>query len=185
MITIRNILLLLTVPLLFAGCGGGESSAELKGSGAPLLLATRGTEADLGPESTDFRSAKSVSVYKKELITVDQLFNWAEFKFPELFPSNQTTKILPPYQYRYYPETDLYVGVAGGEVFLLGTTQTGGSIVSVGFVANYTAEVIASGFSGDKQTDTSPNGYPTAAQITTANNSSASVISAVVLFFIQ
>lgn len=40
----------------------------------------------------------------------DTVLNWAETKYPQFYPNHQTTQIAEPWLYRYYPETDIYVG---------------------------------------------------------------------------
>jgi hypothetical protein len=53
----------------------------------------------------------------------DCLFNWAETNYAVLFsPAGAATQTLPPYTYRYYKNTNAYVGVssANNDVYYLG-----------------------------------------------------------------
>lgn len=79
---------------------------------------------------------ESGSVPPLSEMPLDQVFDWAESRYPELFPSEEKTATLDAFKYRYYPATDLYVGISAGEVYLSGKTQTGGQIVHVGSVSD-------------------------------------------------
>ena len=68
---------------------------------------------------------------------IDDLFDWAQTQYPSLFPTEAETSIYQEYQYRYYPTTDLYVGIANEQVYLLGTEQTDGEITPVGTLTYY------------------------------------------------
>ncbi len=37
-----------------------------------------------------------------------QLLDFGEVQFPQYFPSRQPTQSLPPFAYRYYPQTGVY-----------------------------------------------------------------------------
>ena len=51
---------------------------------------------------------------------VEALLDWAERTYPGHFPGQAATQWMAPYQYRYYPATGNYVGVAGSDVYVLG-----------------------------------------------------------------
>jgi hypothetical protein len=74
------------------------------------------------------------------VVDVDSLFNWAEGHFPQYFPSHQATLFSSPYLYRHYPETDIYVGVDGQFVRVLGGAF-GPDIVTVGVLSDFTCAV--------------------------------------------
>ncbi len=69
--------------------------------------------------------------------------DWAERTLPEYFPGHQGDRQLPPFTYRYYPESGYYLGSDGTEMFVLGPI-TGGALVKVGTVAQFAASVAAS-----------------------------------------
>ncbi len=52
----------------------------------------------------------------------DTVLNWAESFYPQIFPSHQTTQVVEPWLYRYYPETNIYVGTNTNDnsVYFLG-----------------------------------------------------------------
>lgn len=87
--------------------------------------------------TASFRTA-SVQTEQKALAAtaeksqVDKLYDWAEGLYPELFPSHQETKnvCIPQgcFEYRYYPETNNYVGVKDGRIWLYGA-YTGDQLV--------------------------------------------------------
>ena len=52
-------------------------------------------------------------------ISPDQLFDWAERSFPDIFPTGPRTEIVDIYTVRAY-QTDNYLGVAGGIVYVFG-----------------------------------------------------------------
>ena len=85
--------------VVLAGCGGGEpESAALS---APRRAALAAAPPNLA-------------------LPTKALFDWAETAYPKFFPSHAATEISGPYEYRYYPESGNYVGVAGDDVFVLG-----------------------------------------------------------------
>lgn len=52
----------------------------------------------------------------------ETLLNWAQNTYPHLFPGAKTTQSIEPWLYRYYPETQIYVGVkkSDNSVYVLG-----------------------------------------------------------------
>ena len=57
--------------------------------------------------------------------TADALFDWIETEYPEYFPNHQESEEIIGYHARYYPQTNLYVGTLGGQLFAYGD-QFGG-----------------------------------------------------------
>lgn len=72
--------------------------------------------------------------------------DWAESEFPAYFPSHfwqiPWTLQNGPYNYRYYADTDTYLGVAGGEVYVLGPLS-GGVLLQVGSLSQFACAVLA------------------------------------------
>jgi len=69
------------------------------------------------------------------------LMNWAEAQYPALFPGHKSDiTSVPPYVYRYYPETGNYVGVSGTDVYILGPVS-GGPLTRVGALADFSCQV--------------------------------------------
>lgn len=139
---LRALYAVLVAVVLLAGCGGGSS-------GHPLLASPRGSSADLNPQASALRAALQRRAPSRadagagvaEPLPADQVLDWAESMYPALFPSQETTQTLAPYQYRYYPGTDLYIGIADGIVYLLGKDYTGGRVAQVAAVADFAARI--------------------------------------------
>ncbi len=67
----------------------------------------------------------------------DCLLNWAETNYVSLFsPAGAATQTLPPYTYRYYKNTNAYVGVssANNDVYYLGPD---GNLLDVGALSGW------------------------------------------------
>ncbi|MDB5874854.1 MAG: hypothetical protein JWQ07_4296 [Ramlibacter sp.] len=68
------------------------------------------------------------------------LMDWAEAAYPQYFPSHQPNLFFAPYTYRYYPETQNYVGVADGYVYVLGTVSNY-TLLRVGSMGDFSCRV--------------------------------------------
>ncbi|MCC7099275.1 MAG: DUF1800 domain-containing protein [Rubrivivax sp.] len=127
-----------------AACGGGGegddggqggSSAALPGA----MLAF--TQARPMPQRL---MAITATTTPPPVPTPTQLFDWAERVHGQYFPGHQTDLESPPYVYRYYPQTQNYVGVASGRVYILGPVSSGSDVLGdVGAIADYGAAVFA------------------------------------------
>jgi hypothetical protein len=73
-------------------------------------------------------------------LDADALFDWAEQNFAALFPGHKTSLTVAPYVLRYYPETQMYLGVANGTVYALGPI-TGGALVALGKLVDFNCTV--------------------------------------------
>lgn len=69
------------------------------------------------------------------------LLDWAERQYPGLFPGPQADRSAPPYVYRHYPASGLYLGVAGDDVAVLGPI-TGQVLQTVGTLADWECQVL-------------------------------------------
>lgn len=140
------------------GCGGGSEDAFVTRSVSPLpppeavqvdqsfctraaLLQGTFKESDgkCIRSSTELGLANLHSGSAGALadVTFDELFKWAEAKYPQYFwPPNQSNQQFQPYTYRYYPDTKNYLGFAGDSIYILGPIS-GGAIAQVGRVADY------------------------------------------------
>ena len=119
--------LVLMLGLLLSACGGNDATAP---------AADR-----LSAASKPSKRALAVP------ITVDAkaLFDWAEFKYPSLFPKGPQNFPLVhlnvSYTVRAYPNGN-YLGLtAGGEIYGLGPVFTGGELLSFGKITDYVALV--------------------------------------------
>jgi len=132
-------LIALAAAALLAGCGGGDPSAP-----------------DISPEAarTALR-AKALAVSATSVSTAEaarQLMDFAEGSiYASYFPGHPATQSLPPFLYRYYPSTGIYLGVAAGNnpnypdgVYVMGGAF-GASPRRVGAVTDYVTLVDTSG----------------------------------------
>ncbi len=72
-----------------------------------------------------------------ELAEANQLFSFAEARYPDYFrPAGQPTQPLQGYLVRYYPETNTYLGVQDGVVYVYGQVF-GVGILRVGRVSEF------------------------------------------------
>ncbi|MBG9388399.1 hypothetical protein [Caenimonas aquaedulcis] len=109
-------LALAAASLLLAGCGGGsEQAASLS---AEKFAAVK-QHAD----------AHAASVTPAQ--AAEQLLNAAESAYPGYFTGHKQTQSYGAFAFRFYPETNMYLGVA--IVAGLGYTQNGIYVVGTGF----------------------------------------------------
>lgn len=100
---------------LLAACGGGGEPAPP--TAAPQRHRLEATPAAATPAATT-------------------LFDWAERRYPEFFPSHRQDQSFAPYVYRFYPETGIYMGVAEDQVYVMGG-PFGGQPLRVGRVSDF------------------------------------------------
>jgi len=155
-------LLILCVSLLIASCGGGDAIEQ---QAAPMSSPTRAVVAvyQCAAAQADARGVTRLSVIDGQCVrtstaiesdprakalasprvpTTEALLNWAETAFPQFFPSRRITQSLPPYLYRYYPESGNYLGVADGKIYALGPLVDSNSEPAyVGLVADFSCNV--------------------------------------------
>lgn len=92
---------------LLAGCGGGGEDA---------------TSATQPPANAAALPLRAATTAVAPAAAADQLMNFAERAYPLYFPGHQASLDLPPYRYRFYPATGVYLGVADGVVYVMGGT---------------------------------------------------------------
>lgn len=84
--------------VLLAACGGGDPPSQAAGAQrAAEQLRLRA------------RALSAASVAPAE--AARQLMDFAQAQYPQYFPSAQPTQSLPPFVYRHYPQTGVYLGV--------------------------------------------------------------------------
>ena len=69
------------------------------------------------------------------------LMNWAELTYPQYFPSQRSNLFSSPYTYRYYPESQNHLGIAGDSIFVLGP-MSGNQIAYVGSLTGFACLVL-------------------------------------------
>jgi hypothetical protein len=83
-----------------AACGGGATDNEASPQAAVTALRAKA----LAIKATGVSSAEAAR----------QLMDFAESSiYKSYFPGHPVTQSLPPFLYRYYPATGVYLGVAG------------------------------------------------------------------------
>jgi hypothetical protein len=107
----------LAICLLLAACGGGE-------------------ENDASPTRASRTPAQAVA----SAPSASTLMDWAQRNYPSYFPGTATTQSAPPYTYRYYSQTQNYLGVADDTIYVMGPAS-GGHLVTVGTLTGYTCTV--------------------------------------------
>ena len=138
-------------------CGGSDPVAPPMATralpGDSVLAADACTESALASRTAAVRDGQCVrSAAALPVVSIEQrrqaqavttatldagtFFNWAESAYPSLFPGSKASQTSGPYVYRYYPETQLYLGVADGAVFGLGPL-TGNALVQLGALQDF------------------------------------------------
>lgn len=78
----------------------------------------------------------AISFADNFLINSNKLFTFAEKSYPEFFdPAGMTTTSLDDYLVRYYPNTNIYIGTKGEEVYVYGDVFNG--LLKVGIISDY------------------------------------------------
>ncbi len=114
---------------------GGVSNSVLLASG--LLITTFGEDEDGEIYVADARAAtiyRLASTVPAFISQSDCLFDWAEITYPSLFaPMGAISNTRAPYYYRYYPQTNAYLGTsfADNRVYYLGPASSN-SILDAG-----------------------------------------------------
>ena len=135
----------LAAALALAGCGGGrEDETALPTQGLPAPFAIRDqarTDAGLMPTRPSAASMQRLAA-STTLRTPGpaELMDWAEAAYADYFPGHESDRVEEPYVYRHYTATGNYLGVADGQVYLLGTVS-GGALLRVGSLADFAPRV--------------------------------------------
>lgn len=107
-------LLTLAAALVLQACGGADSALEVQRQ-APTWTSAMRAAAQASPSSLPGTEGRRASLAARGTISTDQLLDWAERSYPDLFPKGSTTQRLTAggiaYTVRYYPGTGNYVGV--------------------------------------------------------------------------
>lgn len=115
----------IALALLLAGCGGGGGEAPPPANPVTALRAAA--------------QAQQVS----RVPTATELMDWAERQFPAFFgPAGQPNRTADPFTYRVYPGTGNAIGIALGDVYVLGPV-TGNQLIKVGPLAAFASAVFA------------------------------------------
>lgn len=125
-------------------CSPSERQTTLDGSAFVQSTAASDTlTTDFAVIAVSRGLAQRVAPLASQAPTAVDLFNWAETAFPTLFPSprpaNQTFQT---FVYRYYPSTDLAIGVSGSTVVgLVGAMSAAPRLVQLGSLGDYSCNI--------------------------------------------
>lgn len=129
----------LAASALLAACGGGEE--PLPPAMGERSRAERRSLA--GADRVHAAAAPLAGAAPAPVPTAAELMSWAERHYPEHFPGPQPDREAAPYLYRHYAATGNYLGVADGEVYVLGPISSG-TLWHVGSLADFAPQVFAS-----------------------------------------
>ena len=100
-----------------------------------------------GSGSGVFRLKSAGSPTSSGTTDSDRVFNWAESKYAQFFkPSGAASQSAFGYYFRYYAQTDVYLGSAGGKLFVYGAQIFGPSILDLGPLSTWLSQAQAAGY---------------------------------------
>jgi len=124
------------------GCVGEAPSNATPGAPTALPDALRaGTAASRNDALMGSRRHILASAAPATAAGATELMDWAQQAYSGFFPTPETDRIDGPYVYRHYPSTGNYLGVADGQVYVLGPVS-GGQLLHVGAVADFAPRVL-------------------------------------------
>ncbi|MDB5870666.1 MAG: hypothetical protein JWQ07_108 [Ramlibacter sp.] len=124
------------IGMLLASCGGGSKNA----AGVALTDGSHAVQAGTAQSTFARGQPPTAALRAAALVDATNLMDWAELRYPQYFPSHREPQLSPPYIYRYYPETNTYLGVDGQFVRVLGPSF-GPNILTVGTLMQFVCDV--------------------------------------------
>ena len=142
---------------LLNACGGGGSSGSSEKLGSPekMIQAPLSTPSEIAPALNRLNSPQIRN--QSYLITsvqnspgfklvgnvlADNLFDWAEQSYPEYFPSIRSTQEFGDFVYRFYPESETYIGIDGKDkIYLISPKITNNKLTLVGGISSFESAV--------------------------------------------
>ena len=77
----------------------------------------------------------------------DRIFNWAESQFSQyLKPAGAASQSAFGYYFRYYAQTNVYLGSAGGNLYVYGPQVFGPDILNLGSLSSWLSQAQAAGY---------------------------------------
>ena len=134
----RALLSALAAAALTVGCGGNDAVPSMAQSMVQQIASAQSTGAE---------GRKKVLALTPATVDVDALFDWAEYKFPELFPAAGRLKFDLSYEgvnykLRYYT-TDNYLGLTDTkEIWGLGPF-TSNQLMKIGALSEYASLAVS------------------------------------------
>lgn len=151
-------ILLPALVALLSACGGGSGSEyALPAPQAAAVDAAQCTDVSAaagafvqvdgqclrGSTALTAASPQSAAQPPQAAVAPDAttLMDWAERTYPQFFPSQRSNLFSSPYTYRYYPESQNHLGIAGDSIFVLGP-MSGNQIAYVGSLSGFACTVL-------------------------------------------
>lgn len=128
----------LAVIALLAGCGA--DTAQQTRAGLPDALRA-GAPAQTDVALMAPRRRIQASAATTALPSATELMDWAQLTYPAFFPTQEPDLVDGPYVYRHYARTGNYLGLADGQVYVLGPVS-GGQLLHVGSVVDFAPRVL-------------------------------------------
>ena len=134
--------------ILIAGCGSNDNNVPLRMERAAISTDPPPAFLAMTESRGSVRRALSVSTSQsaesnRYIPTVDELFNWAEGVYGDLFSSYEETREYRAFRYRFYPRTALYLVSDGDAVFVMGEA-TNWLLARVGSISDFTSAILDS-----------------------------------------
>ncbi len=122
---LRTLFTLLATAAAAAGCGGGSDNDTARGPQQARELinsAVQAAAADsaAGTAGASTRRQVAAAAEVDPAAEAKALFDFAEARYPSLFPSHRPDMAAENWRYRFYPETGMFLVVADGKVYVLG-----------------------------------------------------------------
>jgi len=135
-----------------SGCGGGDglSSSQTGSTGADISAGSGKvfSAAPMGSldnvqsaQARSFINAAVQTTDSSSTVSAEELFSWAERNYPTLFPEGPSTQTFEGYEFRFYPATNWYLGVANNTVYVLNAADTQGQVVPVGAINDFVESI--------------------------------------------
>src|SRR6185436_16720073 len=99
----RHLIALAAAAALLTGCGGGAEPATDTSTPAAAMSSLR--------TALSANSGRKVALAVTPAQAADQLMNYGEQLLPQFFRGHKVTQSFGAFLFRYYPETDAYLGV--------------------------------------------------------------------------
>lgn len=128
--------------LVACGEGSGPADRAAPASGQQQLKAAlaaamqRPTAPAAAPAAAPAQALAATTTGVDEVDAAEQLLDFAERSFPELFPGHPATALYDGYRYRFHAQTGIYLGVRDGQVYVMGG-RFGTAPVAVGPLAQF------------------------------------------------
>lgn len=127
---LRTLLTLIATAAAAAGCGGGSDNDTAQGPQQARQLIASAVQAAAAESASPAAASTNTGTRRHVAATtaaeVDSaaeataLFDFAESRYPALFPSHRPDMAAEGWRYRFYPETGIFLVVADGKVYVLG-----------------------------------------------------------------